>query len=330
MACKNCYRINEKAKKLCGFRPSHLDLRSVFQAEKAEENVMKQLKQKFTSRQYMISSDFEFFHYRDEAPVEVEYHNHIFYEVFFFLSGDVTYIIEGKSYRIKPGDIILINNRELHKTIVEPGKTYERYVLWLDPDFIRTLGEETDLTVCFERSAESNYNILRPRMEFYIMIKKILACLESSVFNDGYGSRILQKSYITELLVYLNRAFLDSRDEDIELDVVYNDKVSSVIRYINDNLKEELSLETLAFKFYTSKYHLLREFKKHTGYTIHQYIHKKRLIMARMLLKEGLKVTEVYLKCGFGDYSNFIRAFKKEYGQSPKHYRNTGNGTILQ
>ncbi len=285
---------------------------------------MKRVEQKFTTRQYMISNDFEFFHYRDEAPVEVEYHNHIFYEVFFFLSGDVTYIIEGKSYRIKPGDIILINNRELHKTIVEPGKTYERYVLWLDPDFIRTLGEDTDLTVCFERSAESNYNILRPRTEFYMMIKKILSCLESSVFNDGYGNRILQKSYLTELLVYLNRAFLDSRDEDIELDVVYNDKVSNVISYINDNLNEELSLETLAYKFFTSKYHLLREFKKHTGYTIHQYIHKKRLIMARMLLKEGLKVTEVCLKCGFGDYSNFIRAFKNEFGHSPKHYRDTG------
>lgn len=286
---------------------------------------MKQVKQKFTTRQYMISSDFEFFHYRDETPVEVEYHNHIFYEAFFFLSGDVTYIVEGKSYRIKPGDIVLINNRELHKTVVEPGKPYERYVLWLDPDFIRSLGGDTDLTLCFERSAESNHNILRPRTEFYIMIKNILTCLENAVFSEGYGNRLLTESYLTELLVYLNRAFLDSCGEDIELDVVCNDKVSNVIRYINENLNEELSLETLAYKFYTSKYHLLREFKKHTGYTIHQYIHKKRLIMARMLLKEGLKVTEVCLKCGFGDYSNFIRAFKNEFGHSPKHYRDTGN-----
>jgi AraC-like DNA-binding protein/mannose-6-phosphate isomerase-like protein (cupin superfamily) len=294
-----------------------------FQAEKPEDGVMKKVKQEFTARQYMISSDFEFFHYRDEAPVKVEYHNHIFYEAFFFLSGDVTYIIEGKSYRIKPGDIILINNRELHKTVVEPGKVYERYVLWIDPDFIRTLGEDTDLTLCFERSAESKYNILRPRTEFGIMIKNILACLESSVFSEDYGSRMLQKSYLTEMLVYLNRAFLDSRGEDIEPDVVYSEKVSNVIRYINDNLNEELSLETLASRFYTSKYHLLREFKKHTGYTIHQYIHKKRLIMARMLLKEGLKVTEVCLKCGFGDYSNFIRSFKNEFGHSPKHYKDT-------
>lgn len=285
---------------------------------------MKKLEQQFTTRQYMINNDFEFYHYRDESPFEVEYHNHMFYEVFFFLSGDVTYIIEGKSYRIRPGDIVLINNRELHKTVVNPGKTYERYVIWLEPDFIKSLGEDTDLTLCFERSAESNYNILRPRTEFYMAINKILSRIKNAVCSNGYGNRILHKCYLAELLVYLNRAFLDSKDEDIELDVVYNDKVSNVIRYINDNLNEELSLEILATRFYVSKYHLLREFKKHTGYTIHKYIHKKRLIMARVLLKEELKVIEVCHKCGFADYSNFIRAFKNEFGCSPKHYRNTG------
>lgn len=283
---------------------------------------MKPGAQKFTNRQYMISSDFEFFHYKDDGPVEVEYHNHLFYEVFIFLSGDVTYIIEGKSYRIRPGDIVLINNRELHKSVVEPGKTYERYVLWIDPDYIRSLGDGTDLTMCFERSAASNYNILRPRAGFSLAIKNAVTRLENSLFDDGYGNRILQKSCLTELLVYLNRAYLDSHDQDFELDVVYNELVSNVIKYINENLQEELKLESLAVRFYISKYHLLREFKKHTGYTIHQYIHKKRLIMARMLLKEGLKVTDVCLRCGFGDYSNFIRAFRKEFGHPPGYYRN--------
>lgn len=281
---------------------------------------MRPLEQKFTSRQYMIDGDFEFYHYKDNTLLEVEYHNHMFYEVFFFLSGDVTYIIEGKSYRLKPGDIVLVNNRELHKPVIEPGEVYERYVLWLDPDYIKALSKETDLSMCFDYSARKKYNLLRPGTELYMMIKSIISRLEKAYFSKSYGSHILRKSYLAELLVYLNRAFLDTRDEDIEVDIAYNDKISNVIRYINDNLQEELSLETLASLFYISKYHLLREFKKHTGHTIHQYIHKKRLIMARMLLKDGLKVTEVSLKCGFGDYSNFIRAFKNEFGISPKRY----------
>lgn len=50
----------------------------------------------FISRQVMNSSDFEVFHYCDNKPIEVEYHNHDFYEIFFFISGRVKYIIEGK------------------------------------------------------------------------------------------------------------------------------------------------------------------------------------------------------------------------------------------
>ena len=50
----------------------------------------------FTSRQVMHSKDFELFHYSDNVPINVEYHNHDFYEIFFFISGKVKYIIEGK------------------------------------------------------------------------------------------------------------------------------------------------------------------------------------------------------------------------------------------
>lgn len=53
--------------------------------------------QQFTARQYMVSPDFEFFHYKDDNNLEVEYHYHDFYEIYFFISGRVTYIVEGKS-----------------------------------------------------------------------------------------------------------------------------------------------------------------------------------------------------------------------------------------
>jgi AraC-like DNA-binding protein len=113
---------------------------------------------------------------------------------------------------------------------------------------------------------------------------------------------------------------LDTGGREIEIDIEYNKKISSIMDYINENLDKELSLDTLSEKFYLSKYHLLREFKKYGGYTIHQYIHKKRLIAAKTLLREGIQVTEVCTQCGFGDYSNFIRSFKKAFGVPPKKY----------
>lgn len=277
--------------------------------------------QNFTYRQYMEASDFELFYYCDDKPPGVDFHNHDFYEIYLFLSGKVTYTVEGKSYRLKPRDILIVNNRELHKAYVETGIPYERIVIWLNPDFVRSLNtDKTDLLGVFDSSLLNRYNLLRLESDGKEYIYRIVEKLGIACNSQAFGSDILRSSYIRELLVYLNRVYQISKGENFELDVTYNDKVTKIIHYINQNLDEDLSLERLSSKFYLSKYHLLREFKKNTGYTIHKYITQKRLIMAKELLKDCKQVSEVCDKCGFGDYSNFIRAFKKEFGISPKKY----------
>lgn len=282
---------------------------------------MESKKHGFTSRQYMVNDNFEFFHYRDEAMMEIEYHNHDFFEIYFFLSGNVTYIIEGKSYLLKPGDIILVNNKELHKPVIEPEVSYERIVIWVNPRFIHKNGTDgTNLSMCFESSSKSKYNLLRPNSDTREELMGILKKLEKACVNISYGSNILKNIYLTELIVYLNKAYLDAREEEIEEDVQYNEKVNEIIQFINENLGRDLSLDVLGEKFHLSKYHMIREFKKNVGYTLHNYIQQKRLILAKTLLRGDIPVTEVYLRCGFGDYSNFIRAFTHTFGMSPKKY----------
>ncbi len=103
-------------------------------------------------------------------------------------------------------------------------------------------------------------------------------------------------------------------------DVSYNPAIENLIYYINTHLKSDLSLDTLADHVYLSKYHLAREFKKSTSFALHQFIHYKRMLTAKQMLRDGVSVTNVCYECGFTDYSNFIRAFKGEFGITPKKY----------
>lgn len=276
---------------------------------------------RFSPRQRMVTSSYEFFHNIDDQQLTVDYHTHDFYEIFFFVSGDVTYLVEGKSYKLRPGDIIIINNKELHRPLIEQGKVYERFVIWMNPDYLRSLSEEhTDLLLCFEENARVRYNLLRPSEEMLALLRKLLYKLENVYYKTNYGYDVLQKSIVMELFVCLNKAYLETNAEEIEGDIEYNDKISAVVSFINDNLAGDLSLNALSSEFYISKFHLLREFHKYTGFTIHQFIRQKRLIKAKAVLREGGSVKDAYIQSGFANYSNFSKSFKEEFGASPRGF----------
>ena len=78
-----------------------------------------------------------------------------------------------------------------------------------------------------------------------------------------------------------------------------------------------MSIEELAERFYISKFHMMRQFKEETGFTIHQYISEKRIIYARSLMAAGMSATQACYESGFKDYSTFSRAYKRRMEKSP-------------
>ena len=104
--------------------------------------------------------------------------------------------------------------------------------------------------------------------------------------------------------------------------------VDQVVEYINEHYNEPLTLDDLSERFFISKYHLLRKFDAQVGTTVHRYILQKRLLIAKQLLAGGVAPSEACGYCGFGDYANFYRAFRAEYGMTPRQYvqsvRDTG------
>ena len=126
----------------------------------------------------------------------------------------------------------------------------------------------------------------------------------------------LKLAYLLPLLAELSSCYEVVKNSTSHLPV--SDQVTSIIRFINQNLQEELSLSLLCERFYLSKAHLNRIFKQATGSTVWNYILIKRLILAREMLSAGKSPTEVFSACGFQDYTTFYRAYKKHFGVSPK------------
>jgi len=275
--------------------------------------------QQYLSRQSMLTNDYEIFHYYDRTLDKVNLHHHDFYECYFFIAGDVTYIVEGKIYSLLPGDIVLVNTKELHQLVINNREiSYERIVLWLDKSFVGNLSTETtDLEKCFEDS--ERVNVIRSDLETQQILKSILNKLLNLDSYKGIGIDLLYRAYIIELLIALNN-ILFHRNEKFTLEIEKSSLVDEIIHYINTHLDEEIKLDDLSDQFFISKFHLLRIFKKQSGTTIHKFIVQKKLILAKELILTGMAINQVYEHCGFGDYSNFFRAFKNEYGITPKQY----------
>jgi len=281
--------------------------------------LMKKKVQTYLTRQSMLTNDYEIFHYFDKKLDNVNLHHHDFYECYLYIAGDVTYMIEGKSYSLMPGDIVLINTKELHQPIINSKEPpYERIVLWLDKSFVASLStEQSDLKRCFEDIHREN--VIRADIKTQQSIKSVLSKLLNLSNYNGMGGDLLYKVYIIELLTYIN-TLLFYNNEKIEIEISKSNLIDNVIFYINNHLEDEIRIDDLSNQFFISKYHLLREFKKHSGTTIHKFILQKKLIFAKELILTGMPITEVYPSCGFGDYSNFFRAFKNEYGITPKQF----------
>lgn len=282
---------------------------------------MKGQSQHFDPRQIMHSSNFEIFHYKEPRPNTVEVHHHDFYEVYFFLSGAVDYWVDGKTFHLEPGDFLLINPMELHRPIVAPeSKTYERIVLWINKDYLEKLSSDSmNLTRCFDTTLPTHTNLLHPRTVQRTTLTMCLTELIREHYGNNLGNELYAHGLFLQFMVELNRLALHSpkpgavKEESSTL-------VSQVLTYINEHFSEELSLESIAGKFYVSKYHLSHAFSSEVGVSIYRYIILKRLTSACQMLSEGKAAKEVCVGCGFSDYTSFFRAFKSEYGISPRDF----------
>ena len=220
----------------------------------------------------------------DEETMSI--HIHDCYEVYYSISGGKQFLIDNKLYDISPGDLFVINQFESHYVSQINKTIHERIIISIHPDVLKSIStSKTNLSYCFtHRTGNFSHKFAlnkENQNRFIYFINKITSA-------EGFGSDMIEYSSFIELMIYLNKVFVDNNDS-LVAPYKYNNQIQEIITYINDNVKNK-------------------------------YITARRISIAKSLLLNGSSINDVYVNCGFNDYSNFLKSFKKAVGISQKKY----------
>ena len=270
-----------------------------------------------------LNEDFRLFHLKDSRAQKLDYHYHEFDKLILLLGGKVTYTVEGVTYFLKPWDMLLVQHNMIHCPIIDPAEPYERVVIWLGHDWLRQrsdLGEALD--TCFDTARQRGFHLLRFGPEQRLQYMQNIQALEDATRSQDFGAARMADTLCQQLLIRVNRDILADRTAQEQRDSYRVDpKMDEVLRYIGENLTGDLSVDALASRFYLSRYYLMHRFKAVTGYTLHQYITQKRMLLAGELIRAGAPVMKAAEQAGFSEYSTFLRAFQSTFHMSPRDFK---------
>lgn len=310
-----------------------------------------------------VLNDFQLFYLNEAAEQDVSYHYHDFHKLLLFLGGNVSYLVEGRTYSLQPGDIVLVRAGEIHRPIVHDQLPYERLILYLAPEFLSPKRHDGyDLEQLFagdepqmaeprrsERGDDTTANrggghtdsttagrggrtdsVMTNRGGSLLRISE--DCRPQLNFYAGLLRDALDpKAYGAALFqrsaVLSLLLWLIRIQKDGSLRFleasVSNPLILQILAEINAHIDSPLSIDSLAQQFHVSRSWLMHLFKAETGCSILSYLTEKRLFLARRCIQNGMSVTDACVNCGFPNYTSFYKAFRERFGYSPKDARRT-------
>lgn len=252
----------------------------------------------------------------DTSPDEKDFTMHIHdrCEIYFFISGDVEYLVEGSKYPLNDNSLMIMRPAEAHAPKIIGSSTYERYAINFPVDFADHIDPERRLTKIFTERPLGKNNMFSSAEIDMTLVRKLFSEMCSD--NDDYNKRLTINTHLITLLDIINRVCSKNKSSDQK-----QSAAERIVIYVNDHLTEDFSVPKLAEYFYLSTSQFNRVFKLATGAAPWEYVIKKRLTIAKELLRNGVSAQDAAEKCGFRDYSVFYRAYVKQFGQTPTHDR---------
>lgn len=246
------------------------------------------------------------------------FHLHDGYEIYLFLKGNVNCYVEQQCFHMERGDLLVIRPGQYHRPAMLDQSSYERITLNFQESVLRHFStDKTDLAAIFREPPGDKVCFIHLSEEQLQRYLSLIEKTEQLLHSDEFGNDVLIQSCLMRLLVLINQAF---RTTGRQTSNIMPKLIRDLLRYVDANLSEPITLKTLEHEFYLNGTYISRQFKRHTGLTLRNYLLERRISHARALLSSDLSITEVCQKSGFSDYANFIRSFTKTVGISPGKY----------
>lgn len=247
-------------------------------------------------------------------------HFHSTYEIFHLMAGKRTFFIKDRTLVVDEGYMIIIAPNVLHRTTDAQETGYERLVInihgdelaWangISPDFIQPLFAQ-------------DYLIIKCPLQDRLAIGEISQGIIKEIRERRPGFELSAQTLVLQLIIAGCRQRLHSSAEPSGAPSPAHERILEVVRFINSQYMQDLSLPMVAEKFYVSSYYLSRFFKEATGFTFVEYLNSVRVKEAKQLLEQSsLKASLIARKVGFGSITHFGRVFKQVTGHAPLYYR---------
>jgi AraC-like DNA-binding protein len=249
----------------------------------------------------------------EAANDNFQLHCHNYYELYYFIEGDVDYLVEGRQFHMAPHSMLLLTPNIFHGVKVNSTKPYTRFALHFLPDILSMERRHLLLSPFPSMEKHSGREIYYPNTDDY----RIYSFFESLIECSRLEPELLEELLPIYLEALLSQITVMSHAGQTAATSGSPDTLSKIIAYLNTHLTDTIALDYISEKFFISKHHLNKVFRKAIGTTVWDYLLHKRVIYAQQLLINGHSAADAAIQSGFGDYSAFYRAYVKIIGHSP-------------
>ncbi len=269
-----------------------------------------------------VSSRFCKFEHKSSSQPTGSYaiHDHPFYEIVYIISGDVAFMIDDHSFRLGDHTLAAFPPGLRHGVLVDSNHPpYERYMLHFDPSCLsverRILLQEVLPSQLFSSDQSRGEACVWRNME-HSGVLQCMEMMENLRLSPPDTVTMLLPIYL-EALLGMMLAEQQRRGQPAPRRERTSTTQQDLVLWVERHFTENITLESLAERFFLSRGYVNTIFRRATGSTVKNYVLKRRMSYVQMLLSSGLPATQAAARAGFDDYTTFYRAFVRAFGHSP-------------